>query len=312
MKYLNAGVDIDRGDKFVSQIKEKLSFRKGKLEGIGHFSGFFQLDFSSFKEPVLASSCDGVGTKVKIAQVLNIHYPIGIDLVAMCVNDIVAVGATPLFLLDYLAFGKLDLDVANRLIDGIIDGCKEANCTLLGGETAEMPDVYGEGEYDIAGFCVGVVEKEKIITGEKIKKDDFVIGIPSSGIHSNGFSLVRKVIKELSEELLTPTRIYVKDFLKIKDFEIHGIAHITGGGIIENVKRILPDGLRAVIDKKTWKVPEVFIRIIKEGNIPEEEMFRIFNMGIGMIIITNDVNILEEFPLIIGRIEEGEKEVDLI
>lgn len=318
MDYLNAGVDIDKGNIFVEKLKEKIKNQKGVIGGIGLFSGFFKIDFSLYKEPILASSCDGVGTKVKIAQSLNNHSTIGIDLVAMCVNDIIATGAIPLFFLDYLAFGRLDLDVASEIMDGIINGCKMAECSLLGGETAEMPDVYKEHEYDLAGFCVGIVEREKIITGSKIKKGDVIIGIPSSGLHSNGFSLVRKIFKEpYPPELLTPTRIYVKDFLKIKDIDISGIAHITGGGLIENIKRLLPDKTSAKIDKKSLNISEIFLRIKREGNVSEIEMFRTFNMGIGLCIIVDKNNVENitsriSSSIIIGEITEGERGVNIV
>jgi len=314
--YKSAGVDIDKGNIFVERIKSRLKGRNGVIGEIGHFSGFFKLDFSSYKEPILVSGCDGVGTKVKIAQRLNNHYPIGIDLVAMCVNDIIATGAIPLFFLDYLAFGRLSLEIAEKIIDGIIAGCKEAECSLLGGETAEMPGVYKENEYDLAGFCVGVVEKEKIITGERIKDGDIIIGIPSSGLHSNGFSLVRRIIKEPTDELLIPTKIYVKDFLKVKNLDIHGIAHITGGGLIENIKRLLPDKTKAIINRKNWNIPEIFLRIQRDGNVSEMEMFRTFNMGIGLCFIVDceDVGlILKKIPsYTIGRIEKGEKGVIIL
>ncbi|MEW6481658.1 MAG: phosphoribosylformylglycinamidine cyclo-ligase [bacterium] len=317
MDYQDAGVDIEKGNIFVEHIRKKLKFQKGVMGGIGHFSGFFKQDFSLYKEPILVSSCDGVGTKVKIAQRLNNHYSIGIDLVAMCVNDIIATGGIPLFFLDYLAFGRLDLEIANSIMDGIIAGCNEAECSLLGGETAEMPDVYGKGEYDCAGFCVGIVEKEKIITGEKIKKGDIIIGIPSSGLHSNGFSLVRKIIKEpYPNELLIPTKIYVKDFLKVADFSINGISHITGGGLIENIKRLLPSGTRAIIEKKSLNTQEIFLKIQKEGNIPEMEMFKTFNMGIGLCLIVDKKDVDKTLSAIpsytIGSIEEGERGVVIV
>ncbi len=319
MNYQKAGVDIDKGNIFVEDIKSKLkgSFQKGVIGGIGHFSGFFKADFLSYKEPILVAGCDGVGTKVKIAQSLNNHYPIGIDLVAMVVNDIISTGAIPLFFLDYLAFGRLNLETAGKIMDGIIAGCCDAECSLLGGETAEMPDVYKEGEYDLAGFCVGIVDKEKIITGEKIKAGDLIIGIPSSGLHSNGFSLVRKIIfPPYPAELLTPTKIYVKDFFKIKNLNISGISHITGGGLIENIKRLLPDGTEAIISQKSWQIPEIFLKIKKDGRMKEIEMFKTFNMGIGLSLIVDkgDVNsFMERIPsCIIGRIEKGEKGVIIV
>lgn len=317
MNYTESGVDIEKGNIFVENIKKKIKNQKGVIGGIGHFSGFFKPDFSSYKEPILVSSCDGVGTKVKIAQILNEHSTIGIDLVAMAVNDIIATGAIPLFFLDYIGCGKLDLEIASKIMDGIIKGCEMAEMSLLGGETAEMPDVYKPKEYDLAGFCVGIVEKERIITGRGIKRGDLIIGIPSSGLHSNGFSLVRKIIKEpYSPELLTPTKIYVKDFLKVKGLDIHGIAHITGGGLIENIKRLLPDGTMAEIDKKSLNIPEIFLRIKKEGNVEEAEMFRTFNMGIGLCLIVdkNEVDkILGLIPSsVIGRITQGKNRVVIV
>jgi phosphoribosylformylglycinamidine cyclo-ligase len=305
MRYKDAGVDIDRQDEFISYIKQK-------VEGIGHFAGAFFMP-SNYREPLLISSADGVGTKIKIAQSLGKHYNVGIDLVAMCVNDVVTTGATPLFFLDYLAFGRIDLDVAEEIVDGMIAGCREAGCVLLGGETAEMPDVYSDGGYDLAGFSVGIVEKDEIITGERIAEGDIIVGLSSSGLHSNGFSLVRKLFSEFTEELLTPTRIYVKDILSIKErIEIHGIAHITGGGLIENIKRILPKGLCAKIELN-WQIPEIFSEIKKKGNIEDLEMFRTFNMGIGMCLILSEREDLSALPehYVIGRIERGKREVKI-
>lgn len=316
MDYLKSGVSVERGNIFVENIKKKIkgNVQRGVIGGIGHFSGFFKPDFSSYKEPILVSSCDGVGTKVKIAQSLNEHSTIGIDLVAMVVNDIIATGAIPLFFLDYIGCGRLDLEIAGCIMDGIIKGCEMAETSLLGGETAEMPDVYKPKEYDLAGFGVGIVEKERIITGERIKCDDVIIGIPSSGLHSNGFSLVRKIIKEpYPQELLTPTRIYIKDFFKVKDLDIHGIAHITGGGLIENIKRLLPDGTKAEIDKSNWDIPDIFLKIKKDGDVLDDEMFKTFNMGIGLCLIVDKNNaetILSRIPSsVIGRIIKGEKGV---
>ena len=306
--YCEAGVDIDKGNQLVSIIKKKVQFlpERGAVGEIGHFGGFYEIP-RGYREPVLVSSCDGVGTKIKLAQTLNSYSEIGIDLVAMCVNDIVATGGKPLFFLDYLAFGRLNLDIASEIMDGIIKGCEEADCSLLGGETAEMPGVYAEEDLDLAGFAVGVVEKDEIITGKEISDGDIIIGLPSSGLHSNGFSLVRKLFDEPRREFLTPTKIYVKDVLAAKQrLTIRGISHITGGGLPENIGRILPDGLKAVIDK-SWKIPEIFLEIQERGKVSEHEMFRTFNMGIGMALIIpkSQQEKAKEF-MVIGRIEKGE------
>ncbi|MDI6754605.1 MAG: phosphoribosylformylglycinamidine cyclo-ligase [Thermodesulfobacteriota bacterium] len=301
--YKSAGVDIDAGNKFVDLIRPMVrkTFRPEVITDIGGFGGLFSFPAKKYKDPVLASSTDGVGTKLKVAFMVGKHDTVGIDLVAMCVNDIVVQGAEPLFLLDYLAFGKLSLEVSTQIIKGVAKGCKEAGCALIGGETAEMPSFYKEGEYDLAGFTVGVVERNKIIDGSAIRAGDQLIGIGSSGLHSNGYSLARKVFFEymrlqpdskvpglsrtVGQELLVPTRIYVKPILNLlKDFHIHGIAHITGGGITDNLPRVIPKGCKAVIHKGSWPVYPIF-RIIQEGgNIEEEEMLRTFNNGIGMIL----------------------------
>ena len=334
LTYKKAGVDIEAGDDFVKEIKSKVAstFRKEVLTQIGGFGGLFLAGLKNYKEPVLVSSTDGVGTKLKIAILLNQHSTIGIDLVAMCVNDIVVAGAEPLFFLDYLSMGKLNQETASGLISGIVAGCKQAGCALLGGETAEMPGIYREGDYDLAGFCVGICEREKIIDGTKIKEGDKIIGLSSSGIHSNGFSLVRKVFEinaecgmrnaELMRELLQPTRIYVKPILElIKEVEIKGLAHITGGGILGNIPRILPPDCQAVIEKESFKTPPVFSLIQEKGKICEEEMYRVFNMGIGMVIVVREEEVkkallklkqLGEEAFLIGRIRKGEKKVKTI
>lgn len=304
LTYKAAGVDIDRGDALVKSIRgmAKSANRAGVLGDIGGFGGLFRLNAKRYKDPVLVSSTDGVGTKLKIAQRLNQHDTIGIDLVAMCVNDVVVTGAEPLFFLDYLATGKLESSVILEILKGIVKGCKEAGCALIGGETAEMPDFYGEDQYDLAGFSVGAVEKTRIIDGKGIKTGDVLVGIPSSGIHSNGLSLARRVILEkaglkledafqggrmtIGEELLRPTRIYVKLLLDIiKRIRVRGIIHVTGGGLTGNLPRILPKHLSAVIHGGTWKIPPVFPFIQKEGKISDSEMRRVFNMGIGMVLI---------------------------
>jgi phosphoribosylformylglycinamidine cyclo-ligase len=300
--YKDAGVDIDAGDLFVRKIKQyvKSTFRPEVMTHIGGFGGLFAL--KKYKDPVLVSGTDGVGTKLKIAFLTKRHDTVGIDLVAMCVNDIIVQGAEPLFFLDYFATGKLKPREHTDIVKGIAAGCKQSGCALIGGETAEMPSFYGEDEYDLAGFAVGVVEKRKIIDGSKIKPGDRLIGLASSGLHSNGYSLVRKVLleasgytvndilpelgKPLGEVLLTPTRIYAKTIMALlKEFDIRGMAHITGGGITENMPRTLPKGAQALIGKGTWDIHPIFKLIQKKAGVDDEEMYRDFNMGIGMIIV---------------------------
>ncbi len=307
--YSESGVDIDKGNQLVSIIKEKVKFlpKRGGVGNIGHFGGFYEIP-KGYRDPILVSSCDGVGTKIKLAQALNSYEGIGIDLVAMSVNDLIATGAKPLFFLDYMAFGRLNLDVASKVMDGIIRACEEADCSLLGGETAEMPGVYQEDDFDLAGFAVGVVERDEIITGATISEGDIIIGLASSGLHSNGFSLVRRLFDEPKEEFLTPTKIYVQDVLKLKqELTLKGIAHITGGGLFENISRILPNGLKAVFSKGCWKIPEIFLKIQDRGKISEHEMLRTFNMGIGLALIIPKIEQekAKEF-VVIGRIEKGD------
>ena len=334
--YKEAGVNITLANQIVKKIKPLISktFIPGVLGDIGGFGGLFSLAEQNYKEPVLVSGTDGVGTKLKIAFALDKHDSVGIDLVAMCVNDIVTCGAKPLFFLDYISIGKLSEKVAVELIKGIAEGCKMADCALLGGETAEMPDFYPQGEYDLAGFAVGIVEKSEIIDGREIREGDSVIGLSSNGLHSNGFSLARKVLleekkyemdekivtinKSLGEELLQPTRIYVKPVLYLlAKYKILGIAHITGGGLLENIPRILPEGVSVQINQKSWTKPLIFSLIQKEGKISDEEMYRTFNMGIGMVIIVPDgesEKILKELKLmnydssIVGKVIKGEKQ----
>ena len=303
--YKKAGVNIDAGEEVVQRIKAmvRTTFRPEVLTDIGGFAGFFRPNLHAFKEPVFAAATDGVGTKLKIAFMLEKHDTVGIDAVAMCVNDLIVQGAEPLFFLDYLAVGKLDVDRATEIIGGVAEGCRRAGCALLGGETAEMPGFYPPGEYDLAGFAVGIAEKEKIITGAHIAPGDILIGVASSGLHSNGFSLVRKVLLEhaglsldqflpelgctLGEELLKPTIIYVPLILPLlRRYELKGIAHITGGGLELNLPRILPSGVKALLRKKSWEIPPVFSLIQKYGHVEEREMFRTFNMGIGMVLVT--------------------------
>jgi len=302
--YREAGVDIDAGDEFVEGIKPlvRSTFRPEVLADLGGFGGLFRLQAKKYDDPVLVSGTDGVGTKLKIAFMMDRHDTVGIDLVAMCVNDIVVSGAEPLFFLDYFATGKLAVPKAQQVVKGISDGCRQAGCALIGGETAEMPSMYADGEYDLAGFAVGVVDKPKIIDGKTIKHGDAIIGLASSGLHSNGYSLARRVFfdkakltvtsklpefdRPLGEVLLTPTRIYAKQVLSLlHEFPIKGIAHITGGGITENLPRVFPEGVRAKINRKAWTVPPVFQTLGKLGEVDREEMYRVFNMGIGLVLV---------------------------
>lgn len=301
LSYLDAGVDIDAGNALVERIKTavKSTNRNGVITGLGGFGGLFQLDTSRYKQPVLVSGTDGVGTKLLLARQLERHDTIGIDLVAMCVNDILTCGAEPLFFLDYYATGKLKIDNAQAVIEGIADGCRQAGCALIGGETAEMPGMYGQDEYDLAGFTVGVVDRPQLIDGSRIKAGHIALGLKSSGPHSNGYSLIRKVLEvsgdhpsqalgdqTLGEALLAPTRIYVKTLLPlIERYPLDGLAHITGGGISENIIRVIPDGLGLEIDLSAWEFPEVFKWLQSRGNIEEQEMLRTFNCGIGMVIL---------------------------
>lgn len=301
LTYKNAGVDIDAGNKLVDLIKPAIrsTHRPEVLSSIGGFGGLFALQQNKYKQPILVSGTDGVGTKLRLAQNLNQHSTIGIDLVAMCANDILVQGAEPLFFLDYFATGKLSVKEAQAVIEGISEGCRQAGAALIGGETAEMPGMYNDGEYDLAGFCVGVVDKADLIDGSDITDGDLIIGLPSSGIHSNGYSLVNKIIETnrislnekigvqtVGEILLTPTIIYTSVVLElIRNLEIHGLCHITGGGIIENVPRIIPDGLIANINLKAWSRPVIFDWLQKLGHVEDNEMHRVFNCGIGMLVI---------------------------
>lgn len=301
LSYRDSGVDIDEGDRLIKKIKPfaKQTQRPEVLTGIGGFGALFELS-KKFKNPVLVSGTDGVGTKLKLAFQLNQHNRIGIDLVAMCVNDILVQGAEPLFFLDYFACGQLNVETASDVVSGIAAGCEQAGCALIGGETAEMPGMYTAGEYDLAGFAVGAVEKEQIIDGSTIQAGDVVIGLASSGAHSNGYSLIRKIIERQNTDLasaltddlsigdavMAPTRIYVKSVLAlIAQLPVKGIAHITGGGLVENVPRILPSEVTAVLDKACWDSPPLFDWLQRQGNVAESEMHRVFNCGIGMILI---------------------------
>jgi len=328
LSYRDAGVDIDAGDALVERIKPfaKKTLRDGVLGGLGGFGALFEVP-KRYREPVLVSGTDGVGTKLKLAFDLNRHDTVGIDLVAMSVNDVLVQGAEPLFFLDYFACGKLDVDTAASVIQGIAQGCEQGGCALIGGETAEMPGMYPEGEYDLAGFAVGVVEKSKIITGQDIVPGDVVLGLPSSGAHSNGYSLVRKILsvakpdlnalfdgeRTLADAIMAPTRIYVKPMQALMAaLPVKGMAHITGGGLTENVPRVLPANVKAVIDQSTWQRPKLFQWLQSAGNVAESEMHRVFNCGIGMCVVVARENVQQALTLLraagepaveIGRIE---------
>jgi phosphoribosylformylglycinamidine cyclo-ligase len=338
--YKEAGVDIDKGHAFVRAIKPMVesTFRPEVMTKIGGFAGCVSLNLERYKKPILVSSTDGVGTKLKIAFMMDRHDTVGLDLVAMCVNDIVVTGAKPLFFLDYLAIAQLDSEKAMKIVSGIVKGCVEAECSLTGGETAEMPGLYKEGEYDLAGFAVGIVEDAQLIDGSSVTVGDKLIGIASSGLHSNGYSLVRKILMEhrrmdldkhveeiggvLGEELLRPTKIYVKTILNlVRDFNIGGIAHITGGGITENLPRVIPKGCRAAVRRGSWDIPPIFSLLKEWGKISEEEMLRTFNNGIGMILMVRPKQMddlmarfhsLGEKAFLIGEIGKAEKDQESI
>ncbi|MBE2293327.1 MAG: phosphoribosylformylglycinamidine cyclo-ligase [Phycisphaerales bacterium] len=300
LSYRDAGVDIDAGNRLVDRIKPhaQRTRRSGVLDGLGGFGALFELPLDRYRQPVLVSGTDGVGTKLKLALELNRHDTIGIDLVAMCVNDVLVTGAEPLFFLDYYATGALDVDVAATVIQGIAEGCAQAGAALVGGETAEMPGMYGAGDYDLAGFCVGVVEKSRIIDGSRVAPGDVLLGLASSGPHSNGYSLIRKILvvsgasldqafaeHSLGDALLAPTRIYVKSVLGLlQQLEVHAIAHITGGGLTENLPRVLPAGSKAIIDTASWQRPAIFQWLQQQGGVAAAEMWRTFNCGVGMVI----------------------------
>ena len=328
LSYRDAGVDIDAGDALVERIKPfaKKTLREGVLGGLGGFGALFEVP-KRYREPVLVSGTDGVGTKLKLAFDLKRHDTVGIDLVAMSVNDVLVQGAEPLFFLDYFACGRLDVDIAASVIQGIAKGCEQGGCALIGGETAEMPGMYPEGEYDLAGFAVGVVEKSKIITGQSIVPGDVVLGLPSSGAHSNGYSLVRKILsvarpdldapfdggRTLADAIMEPTRIYVKPMqAMMAELPVKGMAHITGGGLTENVPRVLPENVKAVIDASAWRRPALFQWLQNAGNVAESEMHRVFNCGIGMCVVVARENVQQALALLraagepaleIGRIE---------
>ena len=337
LSYKDAGVNIDAGNQFVDAIKTltKSTHRPEVMANIGGFGGLFSLAQKAYKKPILVSGTDGVGTKLKLAQIMQKHDTIGIDLVAMCVNDIIVAGAEPLFFLDYFATSKLNPKSAVDIVAGIAEGCKQAGAALIGGETAEMPGMYQGDDYDLAGFTVGIIEEDDLIDGSKVTANDVLLALPSSGPHSNGYSLIRKIIEvskadlsshfgnsSLGETLLTPTRIYVKTVLELlksveMPIEIKAMAHITGGGLLENIPRVLPDNTRAVIDKSSWQWPEIFHWLQDNGNVAETEMYRTFNCGIGMVLILAESELhkaqtklagLNEESFVIGRVERSTNE----
>ncbi|SFK44940.1 phosphoribosylformylglycinamidine cyclo-ligase [Methylophaga sulfidovorans] len=337
LSYRDAGVDIEAGNALVDRIKPHAAKtrRPGVMAGLGGFGSLFELPVDKYKQPVLVSGTDGVGTKLRLAIESGIHNTIGIDLVAMCVNDIAVLGAEPLFFLDYYATGKLDVDIAESVVSGIAEGCLQAGAALVGGETAEMPSMYEDGDYDLAGFCVGVVEKEAVIDGSKVAAGDKLIGLAASGPHSNGYSLIRKILERsgqslssefdgatLGEKLLAPTKIYVKSLLQLNEkVSIHALSHITGGGLLENIPRVLPEGVKAVIDADSWQRPTVFDWLQENGNVTDKEMYRTFNNGIGMVIVIaeNDVsealavlNSAGEQASLIGQIETANAADELV
>ncbi len=340
MDYKNAGVDIEAGYKSVELMKKHVqeTMRKEVLTNLGGFSGAFSMEaFKDMEKPTLVSGTDGVGTKLKLAFIMDKHDTVGIDCVAMCVNDIACAGGEPLFFLDYIACGKNYPEKIAEIVSGVAEGCKQSNAALIGGETAEMPGFYPEDEYDLAGFAVGIVDEKDIITGKEVKAGDVLIGMASSGVHSNGFSLVRKVFsmdkktldtyheelgKTLGEALIAPTKIYVKALRSIKDagVRIKACSHITGGGFYENIPRMLPEGKRAVVEKNSYEVPAIFKMLAREGNIEEQMMYNTYNMGIGMMLAVDPADVDKtmdaikaagETPYVVGKIEDGEKGVTL-
>ncbi|HMH30573.1 MAG TPA: phosphoribosylformylglycinamidine cyclo-ligase [Steroidobacteraceae bacterium] len=332
--YRDAGVDIDAGDELVERIKPRVkrSMRPEVLGGIGGFGALVEVPLDRYRKPVLVSGTDGVGTKLRLAIDTQRHDGVGIDLVAMCVNDVIVQGAEPLFFLDYYASGKLDVGVGERVIAGIVEGCVQAGCALVGGETAEMPGMYHGVDYDLAGFCVGIVEKDAIIDGSKTRAGDVVLGLPSSGPHSNGFSLIRKILQvanadleadlqgvSLIERLMAPTRIYVKPLLKLmREVSLHGLSHITGGGLVDNIPRVLPEGLEVVLERKAWPREAIFEWLQQQGKVADAEMYRVFNCGIGMTVQVSAgdaqraIGILRaagQEALVIGEVRSGTRGV---
>ena len=335
--YRDAGVDIDAGEELVERIKPgvRRSMRREVLGGIGGFGALVEVPLDRYRKPVLVSGTDGVGTKLRLAIDTGRHDTVGIDLVAMCVNDVVVQGAEPLFFLDYFATGKLVVDIGARVIAGIVDGCVQAGCALVGGETAEMPGMYHGDDYDLAGFCVGIVEKDAIIDGSRTAAGDIVLGLPSSGPHSNGFSMIRKILQvsgadletdldgvALGERLMAPTRIYVKPLLKLVGaLPVHGLSHITGGGLVDNIPRVIPDGLEVILERRTWRREPVFEWLQDAGRVADQEMYRVFNCGIGMTIqvaakdADRAVTILREAgqeALVIGEVKSGTRGVVIV
>jgi phosphoribosylformylglycinamidine cyclo-ligase len=332
--YRDAGVDIDAGDELVERIKPRVkrSMRPEVLGGIGGFGALVEVPLDRYRKPVLVSGTDGVGTKLRLAIDTQRHDGVGIDLVAMCVNDVIVQGAEPLFFLDYYASGKLDVGVGERVIAGIVEGCVQAGCALVGGETAEMPGMYHGADYDLAGFCVGIVEKDAIIDGSKTRAGDVVLGLPSSGPHSNGFSLIRKILQvanadleadlhgvSLIDRLMAPTRIYVKPLLKLmREVSLHGLSHITGGGLVDNIPRVLPEGLEVVLERKAWPSEAIFEWLQQQGKVADAEMYRVFNCGIGMTVQVSAgdaqraIGILRaagQEALVIGEVRSGTRGV---
>ena len=294
LTYKDSGVDITKGNQLIERIKPiaKSTFRPGVLAGLGGFGAMFEIPLDKYKNPVLISGTDGVGTKLKVAEMLNKHDTIGIDLVAMCVNDLIVQGAEPLFFLDYFATGSLNPDIATSVIEGIGEGCRQSGCSLIGGETAEMPGMYSGEDYDLAGFCVGIAEKSRIIDGSKVSEGDHIVALGSSGPHSNGYSLIRKVLEKSSptneqlNSLIEPTRIYVRSILSLLNtLPVHAISHITGGGLLENIPRVIPQHLAAKLDPASWAQPEIFQWLQDQGNIATSEMYRVLNCGVGMIVV---------------------------
>ena len=294
LTYKDSGVDITKGNQLIERIKPiaKSTFRPGVLAGLGGFGAMFEIPLDKYKNPVLISGTDGVGTKLKVAEMLNKHDTIGIDLVAMCVNDLIVQGAEPLFFLDYFATGSLNPDIATSVIEGIGEGCRQSGCSLIGGETAEMPGMYSGEDYDLAGFCVGIAEKSRIIDGSKVSEGDHIVALGSSGPHSNGYSLIRKVLEKSSptneqlNSLIEPTRIYVRSILSLLNtLPVHAISHITGGGLLENIPRVIPEQLAAKLDPASWAQPEIFQWLQDQGNIATSEMYRVLNCGVGMVVV---------------------------
>ena len=330
LTYKDSGVDITKGNQLIEKIKPiaKSTIRPGVLAGLGGFGAMFEIPLDKYKNPVLISGTDGVGTKLKVAEMLKKHDTIGIDLVAMCVNDLIVQGAEPLFFLDYFATGSLNPEIATSVIEGIGEGCRQSGCALIGGETAEMPGMYSGEDYDLAGFCVGIVEKDRIIDGTKVSEGDHIVALGSSGPHSNGYSLIRKVLEKSASTpdqlnlLIEPTRIYVRSILSLLNtLPVHAISHITGGGLLENIPRVMPSHLSAKLDSTSWTQPEIFQWIQDQGNIDSAEMYRVLNCGVGMVVVIskdssneaiNHLNACGEKAWLIGEVVQFEGEQVII